>query len=47
MSLGETKELIPPLADVIEAQDMADRVAAMLTKLIRRTEQDAGAVRGA
>jgi four helix bundle protein len=51
VSLGETKELIvsldcveidqlAPLADVIEAQDMADRVAAMLTKLIRRTEQD-------
>ena len=58
VSLGETKELIvsldcvgidelAPLADVIEAQDMADRVAAMLTKLIRRIEQDVSAVRGA
>ena len=50
VSLGETKELIVALdcveidrlasiADVIEAQDMADRVAAMLTKLIQRTER--------
>lgn len=46
VSLGETKELIvaldcveidqfAALTDVIEAQNMADRVAAMLTKLIR------------
>ena len=45
VSLGEDKELIvaldcveidelAPLEDVIEAQDLADRVAAMLTKLI-------------
>jgi four helix bundle protein len=50
VSLGETKELIvaldcveidqlAPIAVVVEAQDMADRVAAMLTMLIRRTEQ--------
>jgi four helix bundle protein len=46
IALGETKELIvaldcveidelAPLADVAAAQDLADRVAAMLTKLIR------------
>ena len=52
VSLGEAKELIvaldcveidelAPQSYVIEAQDMADRVAAMLTKLIQRTEQGA------
>ena len=50
VSLGETKELIVALdcveidqlaaiSEVHEAQDLADRIAAMLTKLIRRTEQ--------
>jgi len=49
VALGETKELIvaldcveidelAPLEQVIEAQDLADRVAAMLTKLIRSAE---------
>lgn len=48
IALGETKELIvaldcveidgvAPLADVTAAQDLADRIAAMLTKLIRST----------
>ena len=48
VALGEDKELIValdcveidrlvPAADVIEAQDLADRVAAMLTKLIAAT----------
>jgi four helix bundle protein len=52
VSLGETKELIvaldcveidelAPLPEVIAAQDMADRIAAMLTKFIQRTEQGA------
>ncbi len=46
IALGETKELIvaldcveidelAPLSDVTAAQDLADRIAAMLTKLIR------------
>lgn len=46
VALGETKELIvaldcveidelAPISDVHAAQDLADRVAAMLTKLIR------------
>lgn len=49
VALGETKELVvaldcieidelAPLDDVIAAQDLADRVAAMLTKLIQSTE---------
>ncbi len=49
VALGETKELIvaldcveidqlAPIDEVIAAQDLADRVAAMLTKLIRSTE---------
>jgi len=49
VALGETKELIvaldcveidslAPNDDVFAAQDLADRVAAMLTKLIRSTE---------
>ena len=48
IALGETKELIValdcveidelvPLVEVHAAQDLADRVAAMLTKLIRAT----------
>jgi len=49
IALGETKELIVALdcveidglaavPEVIAAQDLADRVAAMLTKLIRSVE---------
>ncbi len=49
VALGEVKELIvaldcveidqlAPIDEVIAAQDLADRVAAMLTKLIRSTE---------
>jgi four helix bundle protein len=51
VALGETKELIvaldcveidqlAPLDDIITAQDLADRIAAMLTKLIRSAEAD-------
>jgi len=51
IALGETKELIvaldcveidglAPVESVIAAQDLADRVAALLTKLIRSTESD-------
>ena len=47
IALGETKELIvaldiveidelAPQDEIVEAQDLADRVAAMLTMLIRR-----------
>jgi four helix bundle protein len=53
IALGETKELIVALdcveidglatvQDVITAQDLADRVAAMLTKLIRSVEGESG-----
>jgi four helix bundle protein len=49
VALGETKELIvaldcveidelAPIEEIIGAQDLADRIAAMLTKLIRSTE---------
>lgn len=49
IALGEAKELIvaldcteidqlAPLDDIRAAQDLADRVSAMLTKLIRSTE---------
>jgi four helix bundle protein len=49
VALGEDKELIvaldcveidelAPIQEVIEAQDLADRIAAMLTKLISATE---------
>lgn len=49
IALGEAKELIvaldcveidelAPLDEVVAAQDLADRVAAMLTKLIRSAE---------
>ncbi len=49
IALGETKELIvaldcveidrlAPLEEVLAAQDLADRIAAMLTKLIRSAE---------
>ena len=49
IALGEAKELIVALdcveidelasvKDVVEAQELADRVSAMLTKLIRREE---------
>ncbi len=51
VALGEAKELIvaldcveidelAPIYKVIAAQDLADRVAAMLTKLIRSTEAE-------
>jgi four helix bundle protein len=51
VALGETKELIvaldcveidglAPPDEVTEAQDLADRVAAMLTKLIRSAEAE-------
>ncbi len=49
IALGETKELIvaldcveidrlAPVDEVLAAQDLADRIAAMLTKLIRSAE---------
>jgi four helix bundle protein len=49
VALGEAKEIIvaldcteidelAPLNSIIEAQDLVDRVSAMLTKLIRSTE---------
>lgn len=52
VALGETKELIvaldcveidgvAPLPDILAAQDLADRIAAMLTKLIRSAETQA------
>jgi len=51
IALGETKELIvaldcveidgvAPLADVMAAHDLTDRIAAMLTKLIRSTQAE-------
>jgi four helix bundle protein len=51
VALGETKELLVALdcveidklaavEDVIAAQDLADRAAAMLTKLIRSAEAE-------
>ena len=53
VALGEAKELIvaldcveidelAPLADVVEAQNLADRISAMLTKLIRSAERTLG-----
>ena len=50
VALGETKELIvaldcveidqlAPIDEIIAAQDLADRIAAMLTKLIRSAEE--------
>ena len=53
VALGETKELIvaldcveidqlAPLDDIVAAQDLADRIAAMLTKLIRSAEGEGG-----
>ena len=56
VALGETKELIVALdcveidelvalADVHTAQDLADRIAAMLTKLIRATVEHSGGLR--
>jgi four helix bundle protein len=53
VALGETKELIVAIdcveidglvavEEVIAAQDLADRVAAMLTKLIRSVESEQG-----
>ena len=53
IALGETKELIvaldcvaidgvAPTPEVIAAQDLADRIAAMLTKLIRSADAQAG-----
>ena len=49
VALGETKELIvaldcveidglAPLEEIVAAQDLADRIAAMLTKLIRSAD---------
>ena len=51
IALGEAKELIvaldcveidqlAPIEDVFAAQDLADRISAMLTKLIRSTESE-------
>jgi hypothetical protein len=51
VALGEAKELIvaldcveidelAPVEEVIAAQDLADRVAAMLTKLIRSAQHE-------
>ena len=51
IALGETKELIvaldcveidrlAPVDEVLAAQDLADRIAAMLTKLIRSAEPE-------
>ena len=51
VALGEVKELIvaldcveidqlAPIDDIIAAQDLADRIAAMLTKLIRRAKAE-------
>jgi four helix bundle protein len=53
IALGEAKELIvaldcveidrlAPMDEVVAAQDLADRIAAMLTKLIRSAERDSG-----
>ena len=53
IALGEAKELIvaldcveiggyAPVEDVIAAQDVADRICAMLTKLIRSVESQRG-----
>ena len=55
VALGETKELIvaldcveidgaAPLPEILSAQDLADRIAAMLTKLIRSAHVQADAV---
>jgi len=49
VALGEAKELVvaldcveidemAPIADIVEAQQLVDRIAAMLTKLIQTTE---------
>jgi four helix bundle protein len=57
IALGETKELIvaldcveidgaAPLAEVSAAQDLADRIAAMLTKLISSAHAQADAAHG-
>ena len=51
VALGETKELIvaldsveidelAPIDEIIANQDLADRIAAMLTKLIRNAEAE-------
>ncbi len=51
VALGETKELIAaldcveidqlaPINEIIESQELADRVAAMLTKMIRVAEAE-------
>ena len=51
VALGEAKELIvaldcveidelAPIEEIIDAQDLADRVSAMLTKLIRSAEDE-------
>ena len=57
VALGETKELIvaldcveidgvAPLSDVLAAQELTDRVAAMLTKLIRSPQPDPAQIAG-
>ena len=57
VALGETKELIvaldcveidgvAPLPDVLAAQELTDRLAAMLTKLIRSAHPDPAPVSG-
>ena len=57
IALGEAKELIvavdcieidglAPLPDIIEAQELIDRISAMLTKLIRSTERQPVTDRG-
>ena len=57
VALGETKELIvaldcveidglAPLSEILAAQDVADRIAAMLTKLVRSAHAQAEAAAG-
>jgi four helix bundle protein len=57
VALGETKELIvaldcveidgvAPLSDVLAAQELTDRIAAMLTKLIRSAQPDSAPIAG-
>ena len=57
VALGETKELIvaldcveidgvAPLSDVLAAQELTDRIAAMLTKLIRSAQPDPTPIAG-
>ena len=57
IALGETKELIvaldcveidgvAPVADILAAQELTDRIAAMLTKLISSAHAQADAIQG-